>query len=791
MKKIGRILLIVLLVLGIGAAIVYRLLIYQSPPPISPGDRAAIQLMPLPSVLELGEGAFDLKGSLGVQYLAQKHAILEKAVERFLGRKPLEEGERLLSLKVESIRLPIPHKADESYKIRVSKEKIEIISPNQLGALHALESLAQLKENGQIPVCEISDAPRFPWRGLMLDVSRHWYPKELVLRNLDAMAAVRMNVLHLHLSDYQAFRIESKRYPKLHELGSRGNYYSQEDLGEIISYARDRGIRIIPEFDVPGHMTSWFVGYPELASSPGPYELSKQMGLGKSVLDPSREEVYEFLDNFLGEMSRLFPDEYLHIGGDEVSVKEWEENEVIQGFMQEQGLKDEDALRAYLNQRLQGILQKHGKKMIGWDEVLHPDLEGKGMLIHSWRGHKSLFSAVQDGHEGILSAGWYLDHKLAAAKMYEVDPFVLKGAITIEPDSTNWKSWDIKISMSEEQSFEGQLFLFGEKDQLRGYVGMMDRLNSFETATLDNGLLKTSITADVGKIDIEGNIEKDKISGSFSLGVFSLDMQGERSGGSDMPEGIAFPKIEKTKALTESDKSRILGGEACMWSEVVDQYTAESRIWPRTAVVAEKLWSNPDLANDEEDMYRRLSSLEAHLLNRGIQSEIYRIEILKGLVTNGDISAIEELASILEEDKYYGRLGIYGNDLPIDMPLDELVDATRPESPKARAFNLLVEAYLEDPQQENLLSQITIQLQNWASLEERLAGNINPDKTFSDIEEVSHWVSYFSEAALKELQAELSEEETEKILAELTAAKAPIKGVLIQILPGIEKLLMR
>ena len=345
--------------------------------------------------------------------------------------------------------------------------------------------------------------------------------------------------------------------------------------------------------------------------------------------------------------------------------------------------------------------------------------------------------------------------------------------------------------MNEEQSFEGQLFLFGEKDQLRGYVGMMNGLTSFETATLENGLLKTSITAEVGTIEVEGKIEEDKISGSFSLGVFSLDMAGKRSGGSDMPEGIAYPKIEKSKPLTEADKKSILGGEACMWSEVVDQYTAESRIWPRTAVVAEKLWTHPDLANDVEDMYRRLSSMEAHLLNRGIQSEVYRTKILKGLVTNGDISAIEELASILEEDKYYGRLGIYGNDLPIDMPLDELVDATRPESPKARAFNLMVEAYLEDPQAEIILSQITTQLQNWASLEERLAGKINPDKTFSDIEGVSHWVSYFSQAALKELQAELSEEEKEKVLSELTTAKAPIKGVLIQILPGIEKLLMR
>src|SRR5678816_3175249 len=192
----------------------------------------------------------------------------------------------------------------------------------------------------------------------MIDVARHFQTMEVLKRNLDGMAAVKMNVFHWHLSEDQGFRIESKKFPKLHQLGSDGNYFTQEQVKEIIAYARDRGIRVVPEFDIPGHSTSWLVGHPELGSAPGPYSIERRAGIFEPALDPTRDEVYKFLDTFLGEMAALFPDAYLHIGGDENEGKQWDRNPKIQAFMKEKGIKNNHALQAYFNTRLLKILQK-------------------------------------------------------------------------------------------------------------------------------------------------------------------------------------------------------------------------------------------------------------------------------------------------------------------------------------------------------------------------------------------------------------------------------------------------
>ncbi len=200
-------------------------------------------------------------------------------------------------------------------------------APNPLGVLRGLETFRQLvvstPQGPELPVVDIEDHPRFPWRGLHLDVSRHWMPIEVVKRNLDGMAAVKLNVFHWHLSDDQGFRVESKRFPKLQQLGSDGLFYTQEQVREVIAYAQDRGIRVVPEFDMPGHTTSWLVGYPQLASAPGPYQIERNWGVFDPTLDPTRESTYQFLDAFIGEMAALFPDPFFHIGGDEVTGQQW------------------------------------------------------------------------------------------------------------------------------------------------------------------------------------------------------------------------------------------------------------------------------------------------------------------------------------------------------------------------------------------------------------------------------------------------------------------------------------
>jgi hexosaminidase len=262
---------------------------------------------------------------------------------------------------------------DESYQLFSGATQVKIIANTDLGAIRGLETLQQLlsvDDSGYyIPGVEISDAPRFPWRGLLLDITLHWMPMDVVKRTLDGMAAVKMNVLHLHLTEDQMFGIESKVFPRLHEVGAEGNYYTQEDIKEVIAYADQRGIRVVPEFDVPGHCTSWLKAYPELASVKRDYELQRYYGVFDPALDVTKDYTYEFLDKLFTEMSQLFPDEYFHIGGDENTGRDWDRNPDIKSYMQKKGMKTYRELETEFIQRLLPILKKNGIKMMGWSSA--------------------------------------------------------------------------------------------------------------------------------------------------------------------------------------------------------------------------------------------------------------------------------------------------------------------------------------------------------------------------------------------------------------------------------------
>jgi hexosaminidase len=315
---------------------------------------------------------------------------------------------------------------DESYHLTVSSTGIELSAANPLGIMHGLETVLQLVEPGPqgwvLPDVQIDDAPRFAWRGLMIDVSRHFMPLDAIERNIDGMAAVKLNVLHLHLSDDEGFRVQSKRCPKLTELASDGLFYTQDQMRELIAYARDRGVRVVPEFDVPGHAVSWLVAYPSLASGPAPQRLvqSEHDDL-RPPLDPTQEATYKLIDKVFGEMEKLFPDQYFHIGGDEVDGKYWDKDAHIQAWMSAHNIKDDHALQTYFTERVQKIVHKHGKDMEGWDEILDGSLP-KDSLIQSWRGADSLANAARMGYKTVLSAGYYLDLMYPASQHYAVDP---------------------------------------------------------------------------------------------------------------------------------------------------------------------------------------------------------------------------------------------------------------------------------------------------------------------------------------------------------------------------------
>ena len=415
------------------------------------GQQQRHHLMPVPMSLNFRPGKLAVNDSFTVALKSFKDARLQAGIERAVKRLENRTGFALArgwtndpataTLVIECLGpgQSVPSvEEDESYTLEVSEKQAMLRAPTVVGALRGLETFLQLLDGDRggyfLPLAQIQDKPRFPWRGLLIDVCRHWQPMEVVKRNIDGMAAVKLNVLHLHLTENQGFRIESRRYPKLHQMGSDGLYYTQEQMRELIAYARDRGIRIIPEFDIPGHTTAWFVGHPELASAPGPYQIERTYGVFDPSIDPTREEVYKFLDRFLGEMAALFPDAYMHIGGDEVTGKHWRLNPQIQAFMQKKGLQDNHALQAYFNQRVSQILQKYGKKMVGWDEILHPDLP-KNIVIQSWRGQKSLAEGAKQGYTGILSSGYYLDHLYPAAMVYAVDPVRADSGLTPEEEA--------------------------------------------------------------------------------------------------------------------------------------------------------------------------------------------------------------------------------------------------------------------------------------------------------------------------------------------------------------------
>jgi hexosaminidase len=557
---------------------------------ISPtGSTKQLKLMPVPASVELLPGRLPVDGTFKVlakDYSdARLQAGIARAMRRLEGRTGIivpaapatDENTTTLLIRCQSAGQNVPAlDENESYRLEVSDKQAQLTAPTVIGVLRGLETFLQLLESDRngyyLPAVRIQDQPRFAWRGLLIDIGRHYQPPEVLKRNLDAMAAVKLNVFHWHLTEDQGFRVESKKFPKLHLMGSDGLYYTQDQVRDIIAYARDRGIRVVPEFDIPGHSTSWLVGYPELGSAPGPYQIERGAGIFEPALDPTREQVYKFLDVFLGEMAALFPDAYMHIGGDENEGKQWDRNPQIQAFMKAKGIPNNHALQAYFNQQLLKILQKHGKKMIGWDEILQPELP-RDAVIQSWRGPASLADAAKKGYDGILSAGYYIDLIYPTTQHYRVDP--------IPADST----------------------------------------------------------------------------------------------------------------LSKDEARHVLGGEATMWGEWVSPDTIDSRIWPRTAAIAERLWS-PQSVTDVDDMYRRLAVISRQLEELGLTHKKNFGTLLRRLAGSDDIGALATLASLLEPVKEYRR----GQLRPATMltPLTGLVDAARPDSESARRFVQMIDGLLSD-----------------------------------------------------------------------------------------------
>ncbi|WP_226912999.1 beta-N-acetylhexosaminidase [Flavicella marina] len=450
-----------------------------------------LNLMPWPQKVALGEGRLLLTKDFSLSITGEFDTRIYEYSNRFLrrldGRTGLFFNQGMISKNTNfsknailKINIERPGKIqlheDESYELKVSESEIILKAITDLGAMHGLETLLQLQSttasNFYFPVVVVEDAPRFPWRGLMIDVSRHFQPVEVIKRNLDAMAAVKMNLFHWHLSDDQGFRVEILKHPKLTSLGSDGNYYTQAQIKEVVAYASDRGIQVVPEIDVPGHASALLTAYPELSSIDRENSIERNAGIFDPTLDPTNKKTYKLLADIFAELATLFPSPYVHIGGDENEGKDWDENEDIQEFMLKNDLKSNHDLQTYFNIKLQKILAKSDKVMIGWEEILTPIIPTSA-IIHSWRGvnegvpaKQSLVDAVKNKNQAILSNGYYIDLMYSVEDHYAVDPMpevalteeeknrILGGEATmwselVTPNSIDSRIWPRTAAISE------------------------------------------------------------------------------------------------------------------------------------------------------------------------------------------------------------------------------------------------------------------------------------------------------------------------------------------------------
>jgi len=651
-------------------------------------DNHFLNLMPVPENVTIQDGKFRIDDdfTVSVQGTSDDRIFFgaSRVLHRLAGRTGIFFSQAYITQKDSAnnaslmISISRPGKVElyenESYELDISRGKISLKSETDIGALRGLETILQLLTSDNkgyyFPAISIIDSPRFPWRGLMIDACRHFMPVDVIKRNLDGMAAVKLNVLHWHLTEDQGFRVESKVFPKLHELGSDGFYYTQSQIKDVIAYAADRGIRVMPEFDLPGHATSWLVAYPELASAPGPYEIERQWGIMDPTMNPTIEESYIFLDKFFAEMSQLFTDEYMHIGGDENNGKQWDANQDIQEFMKSNDIADNHTLQAYFNQRLLKILSKHDKKMVGWEEILHPDMP-KTIVIQSWHGGESLVKAAEMGYQVMLSRGYYID--------------------LIQPTDFHY-------------------------------------LNDPNPADL---------------------------------------------------------------SLTEAQRKLIIGGEATMWSEFVSPETVDSRIWPRTAAIAERFWS-PEHVRDVDDMYRRMDIISFHLEELALTHEKNYPMMLRRLTNNKNIQPLKNLVDVIEPVKIYNR-----NRLRPHFsfsPLTRVVDAARPDSKVAREFNRSVEKIIAGDIKDDLnKSQLRQQLILWQNNHTDLVATINNSPVLKEIESLSLDLSDVARIGLEAINY-LDEQETpesewiETSKSAIDKAKEPRGQTELMIIPGIELL---
>ncbi|MGE0625930.1 MAG: beta-N-acetylhexosaminidase [Pseudomonadales bacterium] len=619
-----------------------------SQPETGEGLSGDLQLLPWPASLDRGSGVIRLASA---RFQAAADGVvpprLARAVER-LGERisrrcglPLAEPVPVqLRWQAAAAGLPVLG-ADEGYWLVADDAGLYVDAASEWGVLWGLVTLGQLvAADGTIPHIAVDDRPRFPWRGLLLDPARHFLPAADVLRTLDGMACCKLNVLHLHLSDDQGFRFPVPALPK---LASRDAYTAQE-LAAVVSHAADLGIRVVPEIDMPGHVTSWLTAYPELGARQ--VGLTERFGVHGACLDPSSEAVYDAIGRVLDALVAVFPDECVHIGGDEVSPGWWSEDPNVRALMDRESLPDVKAVQGYFNRRVGAMVAQRGRRVVAWDEVLEAGCPGD-WIVQAWRGATLRDRVLAAGNRVLVSAPYYLDLHYPVDVHYGFDPAAPQAALVARED---------------------------------------ELLTDPRFAPVAEGM---------------------RWAGHWRQGAIERE--------------------------PPSNDPALLGGEACLWGELVAPAVLDTRLWSRLPAVAERFWSTADRM-DADRLYPRLDRfLDGTLREVGID------------VTGGFEAALaalgvgngwREVVGMLEPVKWYGRLlgaealaaRIQGREMPqarpylVDTPLDALVDHLPPESRPARRFAMLCRA--AEGGDESASRTLARKLAGWRAL---AAGNVPAD----------------------------------------------------------------
>ena len=419
-------------------------------------------LVPAPAHIEFLDSNLDINETIVLDYNSEDKNLtsiitLAKSELSSIGYKTTESnyigGQTKLSIGVDQNISESP----ESYNLKIDVKGIEITGSDYAGTFYGMQTLIQIletikiKNTNTVSSVVISDSPRFKWRGMLLDVGRHMFPADFIKRYIDIIAAHKMNVFHWHLTEDQGWRMPIEKYPKLESIAAwrketlighytdkprkfdgkpYGGFYTKEEIADIIEYAKQRSVTIVPEIELPGHATAALSAYPELSCTGGPHEAETIWGIHKEVYCAGNEETFYFLENVLKEVSEIFPGPYIHIGGDECPKTRWEKCQKCQKRIAEEGLKDEHELQSYFIKRIEKVLEKFDKRLVGWDEILEGGL-APNAIVHSWRGMDGGIEAANAGHEVIMSPTTHAYFDYYQSEDKDIEPLAIGGYLPL------------------------------------------------------------------------------------------------------------------------------------------------------------------------------------------------------------------------------------------------------------------------------------------------------------------------------------------------------------------------